>query len=157
MVTMAYKLTALAVCLSLTLFAMSSHADWQQAKSQVKLTAQGGKIGADGLQAITIKMEIAKGWHAYANPVNNAELVDVQTEVKIAAPQKLASVKIDYPVGKQQKVGAEVYQVYEGDLEIKASVKRAAGDTGPLEVTVTYSVCNDNSCLPPETIKLQVK
>ncbi|HYV36977.1 MAG TPA: protein-disulfide reductase DsbD N-terminal domain-containing protein [Gemmataceae bacterium] len=137
--------------------ACSSAVGSDQDKSQVKLTASAGAIAADGQQTITIKMQINKGWHAYANPVKNEPFEVNKTEVNITSAKKLEKVDVAYPAGRKYVDGMDEFQVYEGDVEIKATVKRAAGDTGPLEVTVNFSTCNDKTCLPPETVKLQVK
>jgi DsbC/DsbD-like thiol-disulfide interchange protein len=131
----------------------------QQNDSQVKLAATAGKIDKDGRQMITVKMHINDGWHAYANPVKNEDLEPNQTVVKVASPKKLQTVTVDYPKGQRHMTGKETYQVYEGSVEISASVVRVPGDTGPLEVTVSYVTCNDKKgiCLPPESVKLEVK
>jgi len=128
-----------------------------QPESHVKLAATAGKIDRDGTQTITIKMRVDKDWHAYANPVKHEDLGPNQTVVKIASAKKLENVSIAYPEGRRHMSGKESYQVYEGTVEIYATVKRAAGDTGRLQVTVNYVTCNDNLCLPPETVKLEVK
>src|ERR1700722_15075312 len=130
-----------------------------QSESHVKLTATAGKIDKDGRQTITIKMHVNDDWHAYANPVNNEDLEPNQTVVKVTSAKKLEDVSVAYPPGHRQMSGKESYQVYEGNVEILASVKRAAGDTSPLQVTVQYVTCNDKKglCLPPESVKLEVK
>jgi DsbC/DsbD-like thiol-disulfide interchange protein len=130
-----------------------------QADSQVKLSATAGPIEKDGRQTVTIKMQINDGWHAYANPVKHEDLEPNQTVVKIASAKKLEDVSIAYPEGHRQTTGKETYQVYDGKVEIKAIVKRAPGDSGPLAVTVNFVTCNDKKgiCLPPESVKLEVK
>jgi DsbC/DsbD-like thiol-disulfide interchange protein len=126
-------------------------------ESQVKFQTSADKIDKDGNQKVTIKMAINSGYYAYANPVDNEDLEPAKTIVKIASAQKLEKVKIDYPVGKKKSSDNINYKIYEGTVEIGATVKRAAGDTGPLDVTVTFSVCNVKGfCLPPEQVKLQV-
>jgi DsbC/DsbD-like thiol-disulfide interchange protein len=125
--------------------------------SKVKLTATAGPLAKDGTQVVTITMDIEKDWHAYANPVKFEELEAAQTTVSIASGTKLQAVNIDYPEGKRETVGKDTYYVYEGKVEIKATVKRAAGDVGPLDVSVKYMVCNKSMCLAPEQVKLQVK
>ncbi len=124
----------------------------------VKASATADKPGADGKQTVTIKLDIDKDWHVYANPVGNEGLDSAQTVVTISSAVKPQSVKVDYPKGKVVKdalVGD--YQVYEKSVTIKATVQRAAGDTGPLEVTVKFQSCNDRTCLLPATVKLTVK
>jgi DsbC/DsbD-like thiol-disulfide interchange protein len=130
----------------------------QKDESQVKFAASATKPDKDGRQKVTITMNINSGFYAYANPVNNEDLEPAQTVVKIAGAKKLEEVKVDYPQGKKKMTGELSYLTYEGKVEITATVKRAAGDTDPLDVTVKFSVCNVKGfCLPPEQVKLQVK
>ena len=39
---------------------------------------------------------------------------------------------------------------------IKATVKRAKGDTSPLEVSVKFQACDEKMCLLPATVKVAV-
>jgi DsbC/DsbD-like thiol-disulfide interchange protein len=124
--------------------------------SKVKLKATTSKIDKNGQQVVTIKMEVDKDWHAYANPVQNELLEAAQTTVEVKSNKKLDAV-VAYPQGKKHVDGKESYYIYEGQLEIMATVKRPPGDTGPLEVKVSYMTCNDKICLPPESVVLNVK
>jgi DsbC/DsbD-like thiol-disulfide interchange protein len=126
-------------------------------ESQVKLSATASKVDADGHQVVTVIMDINSGWHAYANPVEFDQLENAQTVVKITSANKLQEVKINYPAGKRHVDGKDSFFIYEGKVEIQATVKRAPGDTGPLDVSVKFMTCNDKTCLPPEQVKLQVK
>ena len=124
---------------------------------QRQADSDAAKTDKDGRQIITIKMNIKQGWHAYANPVKNETFEPNRTEVKITGAKKLEQVAIAYPPGQKLVDGQEVFQVYEGVVDITATVKRAASDSGPLVVTVKYVTCNDKMCLPPETVTLRVK
>lgn len=127
-------------------------------ESQAKLASSAGKIGSDGKQIVTITMEINKDWYAYANPVKNEDLEAAQTIVKITAGAKLQKVDIFYPAGKQKTIDKDKFHIYEGKVEITATVQRAAGDTSPLTVDVQFSTCNVKGiCLPTENVKLVVK
>ncbi len=118
------------------------------------------KPGADGKQTVTLTMEVAKGWHAYANPAGIDSLIP--TTVTVNAKAKPEDVKVEYPKGREMKdPGLEqTVRVYEGKTEIKVSLRRAVidgrVDESPLEVIVRYQVCDDKRCLPPKTVKLQV-
>jgi DsbC/DsbD-like thiol-disulfide interchange protein len=127
--------------------------------SQVKLKASASAIDKDGQQTVTIKMAINDGWYAYANPVKNEDLESTQTVVKIVGKQNLSDVAIVYPKGHMKTLGKDSYYTYEGTVEIVAKVKRAPGDTSPLDVTVKYQTCNaaKGFCLRPESVTLQVK
>jgi DsbC/DsbD-like thiol-disulfide interchange protein len=130
----------------------------KRSDSEVKVTATASKPGADGEQVVTVKMNINKGWHIYANPVGNGELTSAQTTVKIAAKTAPKDVKVDFPKGKVKEdklVGN--YLVYEDQVTIKAKVHRAEGDTSPLEVTVGFMACHAKGvCLTPAKVKLTV-
>jgi hypothetical protein len=132
----------------------------KNSEAVVKVTAKADKADADGKQLVTITMNVDKDWHTYANPVGLDDLESAQTVVEITSKNKPESVKIAYPKGKVQKddvVGD--YKIYEGKVEIKATVQRAKGDSGPLGVKVKFQACSDVSktCLVPATVKLSVE
>ena len=127
-------------------------------KDAVKITATAAKPDADGKQTVTIALDIDQKWHLYANPVKNEDMVNAQTVVKFAPGSKLEDVQIKYPEGKELKdavVGN--YRIYEGKVEITASVRRAKDDTKPLEVSVLVQACSDTTCLLPSTIAVKVE
>jgi DsbC/DsbD-like thiol-disulfide interchange protein len=131
----------------------------KKSDSKVKITATAGKPGADGKQVVTITLAVDKGWYVYANPVGAADLESIQTTVKVGGKAKIDSVKVDYPKGKAVKdkdVG--VYHIYEDKVDIKATVRRARGDEGALEVTVKLQACSHKGvCLLPAEVKVPVK
>ncbi len=147
--------TALAACLLLG----SAHAGGKKSDAEVKVSVVAAKPDGAGKLVITIELDINKGWHIYSNPVGNDDLAAAQTEVKVTGKTKPASVKIDYPKGQiiDDKVLGVKYGVYEDKIAIKATVQRADGDTGPLEVSVKFQACNDKgSCLFPATVRKMV-
>ncbi len=119
---------------------------------QVKAKATATKPDDAGKQTVTITLEIAKGWHIYANPVGHDLLEPGQTKVKIA------KVKYDvkYPAGKVVVDGKEKYSIYEYKVVIQAAVTRTVGDASPLEISVAVQACTDKTCLQPGTLKLTV-
>ena len=123
----------------------------------VKVSAAADKPDADGKQVVTVTLDIESGWHTYANPVGLEDLAEVQTTVTIAGKGKPQLVKVEYPEGKpvKDKVVGD-YRVYEGKVQIKATVRRAKDDAGPLEVSVKVQACNDKACLLPATVKATV-
>jgi uncharacterized protein len=124
----------------------------------VKATAFADKPDADGKQTVAITLTIAKPWHLYANPVGNKDFLDTQTSVSVNAAMKPTKVEVTFPAGKLQKdavVGD--YKIYEDTVTITAAVVRAKGDTSPLAIEVKINACNDNTCLLPGKIKLDVK
>jgi len=120
----------------------------------VKVEASASKPDANGKQTITVKVNIEKGWHIYANPVDHEDLAPAQTVVSIKAAGKPITAKVKYPGGKSyidKAVGT--YKIYEDDVTIQAELQKASG---PLEVSVKFTACDDKRCLPPKTVKLNV-
>jgi DsbC/DsbD-like thiol-disulfide interchange protein len=150
--------TLLALGAAATIWNAPTWAGGKKSDSEVKIAVEAAKPDADGKQVITIKLDINKGWHVYSNPVGNEDLESAQTVVKVDGKVKPAAVKIEYP--KPHIVTDKIlgkYGTYEEKVAIKATVQRAAGDTGPLWVTVRINACNDRgTCLPPATVKRDV-
>jgi len=131
----------------------------EKSDSKVKATAKASKIGADGKQTVTITLEIAKGWHIYANPVGAEDFDGNKTSVSISAKEKVAA-SAKYPEGKLkiEKLGKDEFKlrIYEDKVTIQAMVTRTMGDTSPLQVSIGVSACSDKVCLQPGTVKLTV-
>jgi DsbC/DsbD-like thiol-disulfide interchange protein len=131
--------------------------DAMKSDSVVKIETNVGKLDADGKQVVTLTFNIDKGWHLYANPVPK-DFPGVPVEVTVIGKTKPASVKVEYPTGKEVKdatIGD--YKVYEEKAEVKILVQRAKGDTDPLELAVKLQACTDKKCLLPATVKLSVQ
>jgi uncharacterized protein len=141
------------------LFAVGpGQAQAQKSDSKAKVTATAEKPGADGKQVVTVTMDIEPGWHAYANPVGSDDLVPSQTKVTIESKNKLEDVQIEYPPGKEvrdKSAESGKYYSYEGKVTIKATVKRAPGDSEPLTVKVRFQTCTDKECLMIATVELK--
>lgn len=120
----------------------------------VKASARATRPDSDGNQVVTITLAVEKPWHLYANPVGNDGLKTVQTTVKFASKLE-GNAKIEYPAGTVVKdATAGDYKTYEGKVEIKATVRRTRGDTGPLKLRVKIQACDNDKCLLPATVKL---
>jgi DsbC/DsbD-like thiol-disulfide interchange protein len=145
--------------LALVFAALAGAAAAQLKKSDtvVKVEAKGDKPAADGTQVVTVTLTIDKGWHLYANPVGNDDLLTNQVTVSVSSKNKLQDVKVEYPAGKvvKDKVVGD-YKTYEGTVTIKATVRRAKGDSEPLDVAVRVQACDASTCLVPATVKLTV-
>ncbi len=154
----AVRVLSLAVVLILAATPFAGAAP-KESKEAVKITATADKPDADGKQTVTITLEIDKDWHLYANPVKNAMMTDSQTVVKILANNKeLADTQIKYPAGKEKKdADFGNYNIYEGKVEVTATVRRAKDDTTPLEISLQISACDDKKCLLPSTVKMKAE
>src|SRR5258707_8187205 len=69
----------------------------------VKVAASAGKSSDSAKQAVIIQVKIDKGWHIYANPVENEEVVQAQTTVTIKAAGKTVAASVKYPAGTLYK------------------------------------------------------
>jgi DsbC/DsbD-like thiol-disulfide interchange protein len=150
-----YRLGLFAVAvLAFACSAQLDAGDKTKSESKVKVTAEASKIDKDGMQTVTITLAIEKGWHLYANPVNHDFLEGAQTRVKVAAKSKVSEVRVKYPAGKVHVEKTGNYDVYEGVVKIEVSLKRAAGDTAPLAISIDVQACDSSVCLKESTIKL---
>lgn len=123
----------------------------------VKAAVTTDKPGADGKQVLTITLDIDSKYHIYANPVGNEDFASNQTTLNVTGKAKLESVKVDYPTGevvKDKTIGD--YKIYTGKVTLKATVQRARGDTGPLDVAIKVQACTKKACLMPGTLKVAV-
>jgi uncharacterized protein YyaL (SSP411 family) len=121
----------------------------------VKVRASADKVDGEGRQVLSVVLTIDPGWHVYANPVGK-DFPGIPTTLSVAG-LKAEDVKITYPLGQLvQDAVAGDYYIYEGNATIKAAVRRAKGDTTPLEVSLKIQACNKEKCLLPATVKLSV-
>lgn len=143
------------IALTVGMTAWTQPAMAQKSDARVKVAATADKLDGQGKQVVTVTLTIDKGWHAYANPVGNELLAESQTTISFAVNGKALEARVEYPQGKiiVEKVTGD-YRVYEDKVSIKATVQRAGGDVGPLEVSAKYQACNDKACLLPATTKI---
>jgi thiol:disulfide interchange protein len=152
--TISLATLAAGLCLALGAGAV---AQGKRSDNVVKAKATASKLGDDGKQVVTITLEIDPKYHLYANPVGLEDFKDNETTVSVTGKNKPESVKVDYPAGETKKdktVGD--YKIYKKSVTIKATVQRAKGDTGPLDVTIKVQACDEKACLMPGKIKLSV-
>src|SRR5262245_26080938 len=109
----------------------------RKSDGQVKATATATKVDDKGKQTVTITLDINKGLHLYANPVNhNNDFLDsAATKVTITAKMKPGKIEVKYPAGKTIVDKKEKYDTYEGVVKIQAVVTRAPRDSSPLDIT----------------------
>jgi hypothetical protein len=137
--------------------AASAGAQGLKVPDGIKVSAKADKVGPDGKQVVTVTLAMDKKWWTFANPVGLEDLSYHQTIVTVKGRDKLRSVRVDYPVGelvKNEIVGD--YRIYRGKVVIRAHVRRAEGDTGPLEVTAVFNPRTNTLCMPPVRVKLSV-
>ncbi len=104
---------------------------------------------------IMVQMQIAKGWHTYANAVPGSPYRE--TVLKLQLPDQVEAI------GKWNKPLTLPYiknpqrMIYSGTVVFSHKVRLKAGsDKAKLTVQVDYQVCDDQKCLPPATIRKTV-
>jgi len=98
--------------------------------------------------AFTLTLEIAEGWHLYANQPGDKNLYGTRLK-----GEGVALGEVSYPAGEtwQPVEDAPAVKVYSGTLEIKGRVEGA--ETGG-EVALEYQACDEARCLLPSRIVL---
>jgi len=155
------KLGSMAGALLSALFlisALSGGLDGQASAKKVRVNASATKPDDAGNQVITVNVKIDPGWYIYANPVdhNKETLNRNKTTLSVSPKVKLDAVKIDYPAGTLKKEDKDEYKIYGGSVTIRAAIRRAKGDTGPLEWNLEVNACNSNVCLPKGVVTFTV-
>ncbi len=106
-----------------------------------------------------VQLNVAKGWHIYANPVENDTLGMSQTVIEAWQGGKKIAAAAGYPPGTVVKDKTGDYRVYTGEVTLSLKLKAPPAGEG-VEVRVKVAACSDGEdarCLPPATITLPVK
>jgi DsbC/DsbD-like thiol-disulfide interchange protein len=124
-------------------------------KASIRVSAPQVRPGAP-IQ-LTVTVDIPSGWHGYQNPPSK----DYQIPITVEAGDKATKVtKVSYPKGSLETFGGEATMVYSGKVSIPVTVKAQASEgTQTVRLKVGYQLCNEGSCLPPNSLNLaaQVK
>ncbi|MEX2288609.1 MAG: DUF255 domain-containing protein [Planctomycetaceae bacterium] len=118
------------------------------------------KLTKGGTCRVVMYVDIADGWHINTNPAKPDKFI--ATEFTLKSKQGTTLTNVQYPAGKPVKVPGlnEPQHIYEkraviyGELKVPETV---AANEEELELSVHYQACNDKSCLPPKTFKLEGK
>ena len=147
---------SMAIVGSTLVFALRTQAG-DKSDAKVKATAMATKLSPDGKQTVTLTLDVEKGWYIYANPMNaNTDVLDGnQTRVSFKAKENVPA-EVKYPKGKQKVDGKYMYNIYEGTVVIETQIRRSAGDTTPLRVSIDVNACRKGECLLPGTVVLTV-
>ena len=73
---------------------------------------------------VVVTLSIKEGWHLYANPVGDENLIP--TTLSLAPDQPATLVKVTYPPGEEKALassGPEKVALYEGSVELTARVR----------------------------------
>ncbi len=106
--------------------------------NRVQVSAEAGKIDNAGRQAISLSLQIEKGWHLLANPSGLPDLERYETRVTVEG-KGVSAVKVVYPRGIE--VEDEVlgkWKKYEGKVGIRIELQRDGRAGEPVEIRVRH-------------------
>ena len=108
---------------------------------------------------VAVVLDIAKPWHANANPATLPELIP--TELTLSAVEGIEWGRITYPAGVKTTVAwaDEPVALYEGQVVIVVEGRVGSqAVVGPRTIagTVTYQACDDTVCLAPKKLPVSV-
>ena len=110
---------------------------------------------------VTLRLNIAEGWHINANPAGQDNLIPTTITVDTDIPLEI--VDIAYPKGRSTRFefSSESLNVYEESLTIPLRLKQKSDvkddKTVPMTLQLTYQLCNETECLLPETLNISLK
>lgn len=108
---------------------------------------------------LAVQITIQDGYHINAHQLDDEFLIP--TELKITPLKGLQAASPIYPeaISHQVSFSEKPLSVYEGDVHMLVPVT-ISRKLRPGKYTVTgsfrYQTCNDESCFPPHTVKLQI-
>ena len=107
---------------------------------------------------VTLRLNIAEGWHINANPAGQDNLIPTTITVDTDIPLEI--VDIAYPKGRSTRFefSSESLNVYEESLTIPLRLKRKPNvkddKNVPMTLQLTYQLCNETECLLPQTVAI---
>ena len=127
------------------------------ARGVVRTKAELGRGGlADGKLTITIRLEIAEGWHVNAHRPLQEYLIP--TEVALDG-DGFELVGLEYPEAETVTLGfqEEPLAVYQGSVLIRGTIVVAgAGRPAIARLRLTIQACDDEQCLKPEDLVIEL-
>ena len=110
---------------------------------------------------VTLRLNIASGWHVNANPAGQDNLIPTTITVDPDTPFEI--LDIVYPKGRSThfEFSSESLNVYEESLTIPLRLKQKPNvkhdKNVPMMLQLTYQLCNETECLLPQTLNIPLK
>lgn len=110
-------------------------------------------IHTGGMYSMNVILSFKKGWHGYTDSKANEALGMVPTKVDIRFPEDIQATNLELPA--KTYTGATLYT---GENKFSRSFMFfEPGRTEiPVEIVISYQVCDDQMCLPPEEHVIKV-
>ncbi len=125
----------------------------------VKISAHVEVGLAGGLRTLVVKLDIQPGWHINAHETLSENLIPT-TLTADTESRTWSLVDVSYPQAITKALGfqSEALALYEGSVRLTGRLKPAE-DTPvapQLRIKLRLQACDDEICLPPENVLLQV-
>lgn len=125
----------------------------------VNATPQQAEVNAGGMTEVIVKLKIQTGYHVNANPPTFPYLK--ATELDIPAGDGISTAFVYYPTPLTKKFAFadKPLAVYEGETEIKATIKAdkdASKGERSMAAQLRVQACDDQVCYPPGQIELRI-
>ena len=108
---------------------------------------------------LTVNIDMQPGWHINANhPLSDYLIPTVLQATEQNTGWDLSAVSYPTPVKKTLGFQSEELALYEGNISLKAALnsKITAQQGATLRLTLRLQACDDEICLPPELLELQI-
>lgn len=130
------------------------------AESLLQATVEPVTIAAGGSAEARVRLTIKPTWHVNANPPSPDYMIPTALELTGAAGVTPGTPR--YPAPKPLQVAFETNPllVYDGAIEIRLPLSAAAtavNGTHTLAAKVRFQACNDQVCLAPASIPVEVR
>ena len=136
---------------------LSAQAMAQSSASVVKVSPSSVKVKKGAAAAATLTLDIDGGYHINSNRPSEAYLI--ATALKIQPQAGFTIGGVIYPKAKLQKFtfSQKPLSVFEGRVVLKFNVRAGASTSSQtLKGKLTIQACNDQQCLRPQTVDVNV-
>ena len=125
----------------------------------VKATPQPVELAAGSSGEAQVRLTIQSGYHINANPPTYPYLIATTLEMSQADGVSLGSITYPKPVSKKFVFAEKPLAVYEGETEVKATLKAdksAKRGQHSQAAKLRIQACDEQVCYPPGTLDLMI-
>jgi uncharacterized protein YyaL (SSP411 family) len=106
---------------------------------------------------LNITLDIAEDWHVNAHQPLQESLIATEISLKNNTHWQLESVSYPKPTLETLRFEKQPLALYQGQIQIQARLRKISESKHfPVHVTLQLQTCNQENCLAPETISLEV-
>lgn len=127
-------------------------------ESVVKAKSQPVEIPAGGSAEAVVRVTIQSGYHVNANPPTYPYLKATELEISPAEGVSVGLITYQKGLSKKFAFAEKPLAVYEGETEVKATLKADKSATGQRSIPgrLRIQACDEQVCYPPGTLELAI-